>query len=100
VPAILFDIGWGALYGLLTYLSGSILPAAVLHVTADAMEYILAWKFPPAAPAPLVWATGTDNFFWVNCILAIVLGTVSIWAFRQLAHMRPHASAVAATGLS
>ena len=33
VPAILFDIAWGALYGLLTYLSGSILPAIVLHST-------------------------------------------------------------------
>jgi membrane protease YdiL (CAAX protease family) len=61
LPAILFDIGWGALYGVLTYRTGSIVPAIVLHSSADALQFVAAWKFPPSAPAPLVWATGPDT---------------------------------------
>lgn len=88
VPAILFDIGWGALYGLLTYLSGSILPAIVLHTSADALEFLGAWKLSPAAPAPLVWISGPDTYFWSLCILVILLGTASVWAFRHLVYVK------------
>ena len=84
VPAILFDIGWGALYGLLTYWSGSIVPAIILHSSADALGFIAAWKFPPTAPAPLVWVTGPDAWLWFNCALVVLLGSASVWAFRRL----------------
>jgi len=94
VPAILFDIGWGALYGLLTYLSGSILPAVVLHSSADALEFIVAWKFPPTAPVPLVRVSGPDTLFGFNCALVILLGTASVWSFRRLANMRSHGSSL------
>jgi membrane protease YdiL (CAAX protease family) len=92
VPAILFDIGWGAFHGLLTYLSGSILPAVVLHSSADALKFIVAWKFTSTAPAPLVWVSGPDTLFWFNCALVILLGTASFWSFRQLSNTRSHES--------
>jgi membrane protease YdiL (CAAX protease family) len=88
LPAILFDVGWGALYGLLTYLSGSILPAVILHSSADALEFILAWKFPPGAPVPLVWQSGPDTVFWANCGLIVLLGGSAVWAFSRLARQR------------
>jgi membrane protease YdiL (CAAX protease family) len=91
LPAILFDIGWGALYGLLTYRSGSIVPAIVLHSSADALEFIAAWKFPPAAGAPLAWASGPDRLLWFNCLLVVLLGSASVWAFQRLARTRPNA---------
>jgi membrane protease YdiL (CAAX protease family) len=90
LPAILFDIGWGALYGLLTYRCGSIVPAIVLHSSADALEFTAAWKFPQAAPAPLVWVSGPDSLLWFNCVLVVLLGGASVWAFRQLARTRPN----------
>jgi len=90
LPAILFDIGWGALYGSLTYRSGSIVPAIVLHSSADALEFIAAWKFPPAAGAPLAWASGPDRLLWFNCLLVVLLGSASVWAFRRLARTRPN----------
>jgi len=89
LPAILFDIGWGALYGLLTYLSGSILPAIVLHSTADAVEFIAAWKLPRLTPAPLVWVSGPDGLVWFNCVLVLLFGSASIWAFVRLARTGP-----------
>jgi membrane protease YdiL (CAAX protease family) len=91
-PAILFEIAWGALYGMLTYLSGSILPAVVLHSSADALEFIAAWKFPPTPPAPLVWVSGPNTLFWVNCVLVLFLGMASVWAFRQLVHAKARAN--------
>lgn len=93
VPAILFDIGWGALYGLLTYLCGSILPAVLLHSGADALEFLVAWKFSPAAPKPLVWVTGPNSFFWFLCVLVILLGTASFLAFRHLVSVKACESA-------
>ena len=90
LPAILFDIGWGALYGLLTYHSGSIVPAIVLHSSADALEFVAAWKFRPTAPAPLLWISGPDKLLWCNCVLVVLLGSASVWAFRRLARMRPN----------
>ncbi|MGD1149544.1 MAG: CPBP family intramembrane glutamic endopeptidase [Thermoanaerobaculaceae bacterium] len=92
VPSILFDIGWGALYGFLTYRSGSIVPAVVLHSSADALEYVAAWKFPPTAPVPLVWVSGPDRLLWVDCLLVVLLGSASIWAFRRLAGTRANVS--------
>lgn len=98
LPAILFDMGWGALYGLLTYRTGSIVPAILLHSSADALEFVVRWKFPPSAPAPLLWATGPDTLLWFNCVLMVLLGGASVWAFRRLARTRPNASAGFAAG--
>ena len=85
VPAILFDIGWGALYGTMTYLSGSIVPAIILHSSADAIEFMVAWRFPTTGALPLVWTSGPDSLFWFNCVLSILLGGGAVWSFRQLA---------------
>ena len=98
LPAILFDIGWGALYGFLTYRSGSIVPAIVLHSSADALEFVVRWKFPPTAPAPLVWVSGPDPWLWFDCALVVLLGSASTWAFQRLARTRPKASEVFAAG--
>ena len=92
LPAILFDIGWGALYGLLTYQSGSIVPAIVLHSSADAIEFVAAWKFRPTATAAPAAVSGPDTWLWVNCVLVVLLGSASVWAFRRLAKTRPHPS--------
>lgn len=89
LPAIFFDIGWGALYGLLTYQSGSIVPAIILHSSADALEFIAAWRFPPTGPPPLVWVSGPDAWLWFNCAVVVLLGSASVWAFRRLAKNRP-----------
>jgi membrane protease YdiL (CAAX protease family) len=92
LPAILFDMGWGALYGLLTYRSGSIVPAIILHSSADAVEFIVAWKFPATAAVPLVWVTGPDPWLWFHCILVVLLGSASVWAFGRLARAGRNAS--------
>lgn len=88
VPAILFDMGWGALYGLLAWRSGSIVPALALHAAADFLEFVLAWKLPHRTPAPLVWQATPDARFWAECALVVVMSVASVWAFQRLG--RPH----------
>jgi len=83
-PAILFDIGWGAFYGLLAWQSGSIVPALVLHSAADFLEFMLVWKLPHRAPAPLVWQAPPDARFWAECALVVVMSAASVFAFRRL----------------
>ena len=86
--AILFDIGWGALYGLLTYLSGSIVPAIILHSSADSFEFLAIWKFQVNTAVPLVWERGPDGWFWFNCALVVMFGGAAVWAFLRLARAR------------
>jgi membrane protease YdiL (CAAX protease family) len=83
-PAILFDVGWGALYGLLAWRSGSIVPAFVLHSAADFLEFMLVWKLPHRAPAPLLWQAPPDVRFWAECVLIVVMSAMSVFAFRRL----------------
>ena len=78
LPALLFDMVWGALYGLLlVYSSGSILPGLLYHNSLDFLEFILAWKLGAKGNAHLVWVSGPDLWFWGNCLTVLVLGPVS-----------------------
>ena len=92
VPAILFDMGWGAFYGLLAWRSGSIVPAFVLHSAADFLEFVLVWKLPHRTPAPLVWQSTPNAFFWTECALVVVASAASVWAFRRLGRLHDDSS--------
>ena len=74
-------------YGILAYLTGSILPGMVLHAAQDILGSTLLWlstrgssvSAPPSSP----WAS--DPMFLVKCVATLVLGGGTVWAFRQLA---------------
>lgn len=89
VPALLFDMGWGAFYGLLAWRSGSILPPLVLHSAADFLEFMLAWKRLHPAPASLVWQSAPGVAFWSECTAVIILSAASVWAFQRLGERKP-----------
>jgi membrane protease YdiL (CAAX protease family) len=88
LPALLFDMVWGALYGLLAYSSGSILPGLLYHSSLDFLEFILAWKLGAKGNPHLVWVSGPDLWFWGNCLTVLVLGPASVWAFLRLSRMK------------
>ena len=60
-----------AIYGTVTYLTRSILPAVVLHTSGNLYSNIDLWLHGQAewqaasGPAALVWTTGTDASFWM-----------------------------------
>lgn len=81
---LLFDVGWGALYGFLAYLSGSIVPGIILHSSLDFVEFWATWRQALRA-RPLVWQSGPDAHFWGGCAATIIFALIAVWAFRRLA---------------
>jgi len=81
---LLFDTGWGALYGILAYLSGSIVPGIILHSALDFIEFWATWKQALRA-RPLAWQSGPDAQFWSSCAATIIFALVAVMAFRRLA---------------
>lgn len=83
--AILFDAGWGAVYGTLAYLTGSILPSIVLHSSLDALEFFLVWKFAGASAPPLI---RLDNPARSALVAAVALSILACWSFQRLSRLQ------------
>ena len=81
---LLFDGLWGALYGILAYLSGSIIPGIILHSSLDFVEFLAVWK-GALASRPLIWRSGIDKQFLLVGAVALIFAAVAVWAFRRLA---------------
>jgi len=86
-----FYIGVAAVYGMMTYLTNSILPAVVLHAAGDVFGGLALvtsgqseWQASPK-PEPLIWESGTDYSFWLSCILFFISFIGTVWAFKSLA---------------
>lgn len=90
-PADLLLVSFASLnYGILAYLTKSILPGLVLHVSGDAAAFGLMWWFQVTLGPPewhrvsLGQALG-DPLFLANWLELVLLMAVSAWAFRKLA---------------
>ncbi|MCI0690689.1 CPBP family intramembrane metalloprotease [candidate division KSB1 bacterium] len=80
-----YYLAGSTIFGVLAYLTGSILPGIVLHTIVDALRYIqLLWS-STATPQPLIGETGADLKFWTNVLAFIGLGATAIWAYYKLA---------------
>jgi len=74
-------------YGILAYLTRSILPGVILHAAGDIFSFGLLWLSVRGAAVPSHAPTrGLSNpMFWVNGLETIVLAILTVWAFRRLA---------------
>ncbi|MBV8200712.1 MAG: CPBP family intramembrane metalloprotease [Acidobacteria bacterium] len=82
---ILLYMASSAIFGTLAFLTGSILPAAVLHGAADAIAYMFFWTRGGVPPPPrLVWEAGAGSSFWIALVATVLLGGAGLWAFRRL----------------
>ena len=76
-------------YGIMVHLTNSILPGVVLHATGDAIGIVWIWWLAgrPDRPAPPrgFASASADPQFWTNCVIALLFGAASVWAFRRLA---------------
>jgi len=78
-------------YGMLAYITNSILPGIILHAAGDVLgglQLLLSgqseWQQTPV-PKPLIWETGADSSFWLSGIGLIVVGAITVWAYKNLA---------------
>lgn len=86
-----YYVAVAAIYGTVTYLTGSILPAVVLHTGGNLYSNLDLWLHGTAewqaaqGPAALVWTTGADHSFWSWVVALLAVATAMTWAFAMLA---------------
>jgi uncharacterized protein len=84
VPYTIF----GAILGVLAYLTKSIVPGILLHSGLDAARFWLAWRGGRPSANHLIWQTGPDSTFWASLAVAIGFGVLAALALRRLAAAR------------
>jgi membrane protease YdiL (CAAX protease family) len=79
------------IYGTVTYLTNSILPAIVLHTVGNLYSNFdlwlhghSEWQAGSGSPA-LIWQTGADASFWTLCVALLLVTAATVWAYTRLA---------------
>jgi membrane protease YdiL (CAAX protease family) len=91
LQAMPYYLAVSAIYGMLAYLTNSILPGLALHVVGDVLVLNRLWMTGraewelTATPPTLLWESGPDAAFWGSIGAFIVLGAAAVWAFVGLA---------------
>jgi membrane protease YdiL (CAAX protease family) len=80
-----YYLAGSTIFGVLAYLTGSILPGLILHTSVDALRYVQLLWLGTSTPQVLIWETGADLKFWANVLAFIGLGATAIWAYYKLA---------------
>jgi membrane protease YdiL (CAAX protease family) len=82
-----------AIYGMLAYLTNSILPSMVLHAGGNVVGYVdlllrgrSEWQASPSRQA-LIWETGPDASFWMASAGLLVVGGAAVCAYAALANV-------------
>jgi membrane protease YdiL (CAAX protease family) len=86
-----YYVAVAAIYGTVTSLTDSILPAIVLHTGGNIYSNLDLWLHGQAewqagaAPGALIWQTGIDEPFRNSSIALLVVATMMMWAYARLA---------------
>lgn len=73
----------GVTFGLMAFLTNSILPVIPVHIIGDLTFFILIWPHDKARR--FVFVDGTDIWFWLHAAQAIVFAVLACLALRKLA---------------
>jgi membrane protease YdiL (CAAX protease family) len=111
-----YYVAVAAIYGTVTYLTNSILPAVVLHTGGNLYSNLDLWLHgkaewqAPAGRAALIWTTGADRSLRSSAVALLVTAAAAAWACRMLARAarksptgrprRPSTSRCSACGIS
>jgi membrane protease YdiL (CAAX protease family) len=82
-----------AIYGTVTYLTKSILPAVALHMGGNIYSNLELWLHGQAewqsslSPAALIWKSGADVLFWMYSIALLIVAAAMVWAYFKLARV-------------
>jgi membrane protease YdiL (CAAX protease family) len=88
-----YYVAVAGVYGTVTHMTGSILPAVVLHTGANLYSNLDLWLHGQAewqassGPAVLVWNTGTDVSFWTAILAVLVAAAAMVLAYSKLARL-------------
>ena len=86
-----YYVAVAAIYGTVTYLTKSILPAVVLHTGGNIYSNLdlwmhgqAEWQASSGATAP-IWKTGADAAFWISSGALLIVASATVWAYFKLA---------------
>ena len=88
-----YYVAVAAIYGTVTYLTKSSLPAVVLHTAGNLYSNLDLWLRGQAewqasvGSAALIWQTGTDASFWIGSSALLLLGALTFWTYIHLARV-------------
>ena len=86
-----YYVAVAAIYGTVTHLTGSILPAIVLHTGGNLYSNFDLWLHgqaewqAPSGAAALIWTTGADKGFWISIVALLIVLAGMAWAYVRLA---------------
>jgi membrane protease YdiL (CAAX protease family) len=86
-----YYVAVAAIYGMVAYLTDSILPAIVLHTAGNLHSNFDLWLHgqaewqAPAATAGLIWDSGADRSFWISLCALLIAAAAAIYAYVRLA---------------
>lgn len=93
-----YYVAVAAIYGTVTYLTDSILPAIVLHTGGNIYSNLDLWVHRRAewqtasSASALIWKTGADASFWISAVVLLVVAAAMVWAYFVLASVARPAS--------
>jgi membrane protease YdiL (CAAX protease family) len=88
-----YYVAVAAIYGTVTYLTNSILPAIVLHTAGNLYSNLDLWLHgkaewqAPGGSAQLIHNTGVDPQFLISVATLLVALAAMLWAYVKLAHV-------------
>jgi len=85
LPLVPFYLAGSAIYSLLAYRTGSILPGVVLHISTDVLLGALAFREAISTAGPPTRPMGMYFGPWGSCAAVVVFATLGTWSFRRLA---------------
>ena len=85
---LLFYFFVDVIFGMMAYLTKSILPGIVVHAIGLLIFFTLVWPYD--VTRHLVSEGGADAWFWAHTAQAIIFTVLAILAFRQLAKITEH----------
>jgi membrane protease YdiL (CAAX protease family) len=89
-----YYVAVAAIYGTVTYLTKSILPAVVLHTGGNLYSNFDLWLHGQAewqaasGPLPLIWTTGPDRAFWFAVLGLFVVSAMAVFAYIRLGTLK------------
>ena len=90
-----YYVAVAAIYGTVTHLTKSILPAVVLHTAGNLYSNLDLWIHGQAewqaasVSSTLIWKTGADPAFWIASGGFVVVAAATLWAYSRLARAAP-----------
>jgi membrane protease YdiL (CAAX protease family) len=94
-----YYVAVAAIYGTVTYLTSSILPAVVLHTAGNVYSNLDLWLRgraewqAPYGPSTLIWQTGPDARFWIASAAFVIVTGATVWAYLGLARVARESAA-------